>query len=176
MAAPILERVKKSSNFLFIDTKPGAAGSPAWGRVGKSTEWTETMNATTETFDYIEDTAPTDELSTYRPSASIPHTANIGDPVYDFVFELYRMQATGSDAVTQMMKVFQQKNADSSANLALTAAALIVVDNYNIATGVLTYTVTQRGTPIHGTAVVSVVDGVPVPVFTADSASETPEG
>ena len=176
MSGPILERVKKYNNYLFINVIPSTPVTPSWGRVGKSTEWTDNMNPATETFDYIEDTAPTDELSTYKPSTSVPHTAYIGDPVYDFIFELYRKQATGSDAVTQLMKVFQQKNT-AGANLALTAEALITIDNYNFATGILTYTVTQRGTPTHGTARIAMVDDVPTPEFTPDSTSdETDDG
>ena len=153
---PTLEKTKKHLNYLFINTAPGA--DPAtWARVGKSTEWTDTMNATVNTFDYIEDASPTDELDSYKPSASMPLTAYIGDPCYDFIFKLYQEQKTGTDAVTDALRVYQQKS--GAANVATKTAVLLTVDNYNIATGVITFNVGQRGTPIQGTA--TVADGVP---------------
>ena len=147
-----LEKTKKHLHYLFLDTAPGTA-TPAWVRVGKSTEWTDSMNPATTTYDYIEDSSPTDEVDNYQPTASMPLTAYIGDPCYDFIFNLYFNQATGSDAVTNVMRVFQQKSGEK--NLALKSAALITIDNYNIATGVITFNIGQRGTPIHGTATVA---------------------
>ncbi len=57
-----MEKTKKHLNYLFLNTAP-AETDPAWARVGKSTEWTDTMNATTTTYDYIEDS--------YKPTVSV---------------------------------------------------------------------------------------------------------
>ena len=92
------EKLKKHLSYLFLNTTPGA-GSEKWSRIGKSTEWTDTMNAKSATYDYIEDSSPTDELEAYKPTTSMPLTAYIGDPVYEFIFDLYQKQETGSDSV-----------------------------------------------------------------------------
>lgn len=153
-----LIKTKKHLNYLFLDTTPAEA-TATWARVGKSTDWTDTMNATTTTFDYIEDAAPTDELDSYQPSVSVPLTAYIGDPCYDYIFELYSKQSSGSDAVTKALRVFQQTDS-ADKNKAQQTDALITIDNYNIATGVITFNVKQRGTPISGTAAIA-SDGTP---------------
>lgn len=155
---PNLERIKKYENYLFLNTTPTAAGgAETWTRVTKSTDWTDTMNAATTTYDYISDSSPTDEIESYHPSTSVPYTAFIGDPIYDYVFNLYQTQATGMNAVSKTLRVYQQQ--DSGYNLATLADALITIDNYNIATGVITFDVGQRGTPTHGTA--SMLNGAP---------------
>jgi len=151
------EKIKKHLSYLFLNTNPEAgAGSENWSRVGKSTEWTDTMNAKSSTYDYIEDSAPTDELETYKPTTSMPLTAYIGDPVYEFVFDLYQKQETGSQAVTQALRVYQNKSAGNpAANKAQLTQVLITIDNFAFATGVITFLISQRGTPVIGTATVA---------------------
>ena len=168
------EKIKKHLSYLFLNTSPDAgAGSENWSRVGKSTEWTDTMNAKSATYEYIEDSAPTDELETYKPTTSMPLTAYIGDPVYEFVFDLYQKQETGSQAVTQALRVYQNKTAGNpAANKAQLTQVLITIDNFAFATGVITFLISQRGTPIIGTATVaestdSSGNKIWTPVFTA---------
>ncbi|MCL2547105.1 MAG: hypothetical protein FWE06_07950 [Oscillospiraceae bacterium] len=148
-----MEKTKKYLNYLFINVGQSAT---EWARIGKSVEWTDSMNPQVDTFDYIEDSAPTSELAHYNPSTSMPLTAYVGDPVYDFVFDLYRTQAVGSNAVTQALRVYQQKQ--GNANVATLTDVLVTIDNYNIATGVITFTLAQRGTPTQGSA--EIEDGV----------------
>ena len=157
---PTLERVKKYLNYLFLDTTP-AGESPTWKRATKSTDLAIAMNAETETFDFIADESPTDEIKNYKPSISQTQTAYIGDPVYDYIFDLYNKQGIGSDAVTKAMIVYQQTKTVGSAtkNIALQFDALITIDTYEIVAGTITYTIGQRGTPTHGTA--TIAEGVP---------------
>jgi len=151
------EKIKKHLSYLFLNTDPEAGfGSEHWSRVGKSTEWTDTMNAKSSTYEYIEDSAPTDELETYKPTTSMPLTAYIGDPVYEFVFDLYQKQETGSQAVTQALRVYQNKSPDvSGANKAQLTQVLITIDNFAFATGIITFLISQRGPPVIGTATVA---------------------
>lgn len=175
----VRKKTSKWLNYLFLDTTPeAAAGSETWARVGKSTEWTDTMNAQSETYDYIEDSSPTDVLKNYQPSTSVPFTAYIGDPVYDYVFDLYSKQAVGTAAVTKSMRVFENKDTTGK-NKAQMTDCTVTVDNYNFATGIITFTVKQSGTPTLGTAtVVENTDAegnkIWTPTFTA--ATPTPAG
>ena len=165
-----LEKIKKHLNFLFLNTTPGGAAE-SWKRVGKSTEWTDTMNAKSTTYEYIEDSGPTDVIENYQPSTNMPLTAFIGDPVYEYVFELYRKQDVGANASTQAMRVFQNKDSSEKA-LAQLSDCTVTIESYNYATGIITFTIKQGGTPRPGTAAVaeSEVDGVKVytPTFTPD--------
>lgn len=159
-----MEKVKKYLNYLFINTTPKES-TPAWVRVTKSTELAHTMNAKTEDFDYIADKNSTEELDSYKPTIQQTQTAYIGDKVYDYIFELYRLQKTGSDAVGECMIVFQQKagTGEDTGNKAMQFNALITIDTADFVAGTITYTISQRGTPVHGTAKV-VADK---PTFTA---------
>ncbi|HBU13329.1 MAG TPA: hypothetical protein DEB31_11625 [Clostridiales bacterium] len=161
---PDLERVKKYQNYLFLNITPKAE-TPSWKRVGTATDFAAAMNGETETFDYIADESPTTELKTYKPTIAQTQTAYIGDPIFDYVFDLYNRRATGSDAVGQGMLVYQQKAGmgDDAGNVAVLFDALITIDTYDIVAGTITYTIEWRGTPVNGTA--KVVGGEPA--FTA---------
>jgi len=147
-----LERLKKHLNYLFLNASPGGA-EPLWKRAAKSTDFAVKMNAKTETYDYIADAAPTEDLTSYSPEVSQTQTAYIGDPVYDYVFSLYRDQATGSDAVTDALLVYQQKSGGE--NLAARFAATVTIDTYDIVAGTVKYKLTQRGTALRGLASVA---------------------
>jgi len=150
------EKLKKHLSYLFINTNTAGTGAAKWSRVGKSTEWTDSMNAKTTTYEYIEDSAPTDEIETYKPTTSMPLTAYIGDPVYEYIFDLYQKQETGAQAVTQALRVYQNKAGGSSgANKAQLTQVLITIDNIAFATGVVRFLISQRGTPVIGTATVT---------------------
>ena len=166
-----LEKLKKNLNYLFLNTTPGVGkGSETWARVGKSTDWTDTMNAKTTTYDFIEDSGPTDEIESYQPSTSMPLTAYIGDPVYEYVFALYHKQNV--DGKTKAMRVFQNKT-DNGKNIAQVSDCMVTIENYNFATGIITFSIKQSGTPKTGTAEVTEstnTDGnkVYTPVFTEE--------
>ena len=165
-------KVKKHLNYLFLNTNPG--GSETWARVGKSTEWTDTMNAKTETFEYIQDSSPTDVIESYQPSTSMPLTAYIGDPIYDYVFDLYKNQDVSEKCATKAMRVFQNETSDGK-NIAQHTDCTITIDNFNFATGVITFLIKQNGTPVSGTATIQEsanADGGKswTPTFTADAA------
>ena len=63
--------IKKYHVALFLN---GGTTSVEWKQIKKSTDNTITMNAETQTFDYIDDEAPTTEINRYAPSLSQPIT------------------------------------------------------------------------------------------------------
>ena len=169
------EKTKKDKHYLFINTMPGVGeGTEIWARVGKSTEWTDTMNPKTTTYEYIEDSGPTDVIESYQPSASMPLTAHLNDPIYDYVFDLYSRQEVSGNAVTKAMRVYQKTN-DEGKNIAQVSECTITIDNYNFNTGVITFSIKQGGTPKLGTAAVAEStdasgNKIFTPTFTADEA------
>ena len=167
------DKLKKNLNYLFLNTNPDATlGSETWSRVGKSTEWTDSMNVKTTTYEYIEDSGPTEVIENYQPSTSMPLTAYIGEPVYEYVFELYRKQDVGSKSITRAMRVFQNRTSTNKYK-AQVSDCTVTIDNFNFATGVITFNIKQGGTPRFGTATITETinsDGnrVWTPSFTAD--------
>ena len=157
--------IKKYHVALFLN-----GGTPTeleWKQIKKSTDNTITMNAETQTFDYITDEAPTTEINRYAPSLSQPITMYKGEPDYEFVFDKFFNQAVGADAHSEILIVFYGAN-DSSAYKAWKASCILQIDNMNPVESTITATITFNGTTEKGTAVVT--DGVPV--FTSSAVTE----
>ena len=157
-----LELVRKHLNKLFLDTAPGAA-APVFTRVKTSTDFAVAMNGETETKDFIADENPSDDLKSYKPSIAQTQTAYIGDPVYDYIFSLYEKQAVGTEAITKCLIVYQQEKevGETKEHIAQLFDVLITIDTYDLVAQTITYTLSQRGTPAHGTATLD-EDGKPV--------------
>jgi len=166
---PTYTKIKKHLNYLFINTTP-LNETPTWARVMKSTEWTDTMNATTTTYDYIADASPTDVVEQYSPEISVALTAYVGEPVYNYVYELYKNQSTGSEINTQALRVFQHTTA--GVHDAQLSNVTVIIDSYNFASGIITFKVKQSGNITLGTATISSTDDdsgntIYTPVFTS---------
>ena len=110
------------------------------------------MNAKATTHEYIEDSGPTDVIESYQPSTNMPLTAYIGDPVYEYVFGLYKNQET--DARTKAMRVFQNKTSDGKYEAQETDCT-VTIENFNFVTGIITFAIKQSGTPKLGAAEVA---------------------
>jgi len=157
--------IKKYHVALFLN-----GGTPTeldWKQIKKSTDNTITMNAETQTFDYITDESPTTEINRYAPSLSQPITMYKGEPDYEFVFDKFFNQAVGAAAHSDILIVFYGAD-DSSAYKAWKASCILQIDNMNPVESTITATITFNGTTDKGTAVVT--NGVPV--FTGDTTSE----
>lgn len=157
--------IKKYHVALFLNG--GTTTEPEWKQIKKSTDNTITMNAETQTFDYITDESPTTEINRYAPSLSQPITMYKGEPDYEFVFEKFFNQAVGADAHSEILIVFYGAD-DSSAYKAWKASCILQIDNMNPVESTITATITFNGTTEKGTAVVT--NGVPV--FTGDTTTE----
>lgn len=157
--------IKKYHVALFLNG--GTESVLDWKQIKKSTDNTITMNAETQTFDYITDEAPTTEINRYAPSLSQPITMYKGEPDYEFVFDKFFNQAVGADAHSDILIVFYGAD-DSSAYKAWKASCILQIDNMNPVESTITATITFNGTTEKGSAVVT--NGVPV--FTGDTTTE----
>jgi len=157
--------IKKYHVALFLNG--GTPSIPVWKQIKKSTDNTITMNAETQTFDYIVDEVPTTEINRYAPSLSQPITMYKGEPDYEFVFDKFFNQAVGADAHSEILIVFYGAN-DSSAYKAWKASCILQIDNMNPVESTITATITFNGTTKKGTAVVT--NGVPA--FTSSAVTE----
>ena len=157
--------IKKYHVALFLNG--GIPSVPVWKQIKKSTDNTITMNAETQTFDYIVDESPTTEINRYAPSLSQPITMYKGEPDYEFVFDKFFDQAVGADAHSEILIVFYGADVDS-AYKAWKSPCVLQIDNMNPVESTITATITFSGTTDRGTAVVT--DGVPV--FTSSTVTE----
>jgi len=157
--------IKKNHVALFLNG--GTTAVPDWKQIKKSTDNTITMNAETQTFDYIVDESPTTEINRYAPSLSQPLTMYKGEDDYEFVFEKFFDLAVGADAHSEILIVFYGADV-SSAYKAWKASCILQIDNMNPVESTITATITFNGTTDKGTA--EVTDGVPV--FTSSAVTE----
>ena len=157
--------IKKYHVALFLNG--GTESAPEWKQIKKSTDNTITMNAETQTFDYITDEAPTTEINRYAPSLSQPITMYKGEPDYEFVFGKFFNQAVGAAAHSEILIVFYGADV-SSAYKAWKASCILQIDNMNPVESTITATITFNGTTEKGTVVVT--NGIPV--FTGDTTTE----
>jgi len=157
--------IKKYHVALFLNG--GTTDVLDWKQIKKSTDNTITMNAETQTFDYITDESPTTEINRYAPSLSQPITMYKGEPDYEFVFDKFFNQAVGADAHSEILIVFYGAD-DSSAYKAWKASCILQIDNMNPVESTITATITFNGTTDKGT--VEVIDGAPV--FSSSAVTE----
>lgn len=150
--------VKKYHVALFLNK--GTPESPDWFRIKKSTDNTITMNAVTNDYDFIADEVPTTILDHYDPSLNQPLTMIKGQPDYEYFFNKFFAQATGGDAVTEILIVFFNELTSGTTYKAWKSACTLVMDNMNPGEGTITANVNFNDTTIQGTA--TVTNGVPV--------------
>lgn len=157
--------LKKHHVALFMNT--GTSASPVWKQIKKSTDNTITMNAETQTFDYIVDESPTTEIDRYSPNLSQPLTMYKGEADYEYLFGKFFDQATGADAHSEILIVFLGHDV-ASAYKAWKSDCVLTVDNMNPVESTLTVSIGFNGTTEKGTATVT----AGIPVFVGDSTTE----
>lgn len=157
--------IKKHHVALFLNT--GTSASPVWKQIKKSTDNTITMNPETMTFDYIVDESPTDEVDRYKPSLSQPITMYKGENDYEYLFNKFFEQDTGTDAHSQILIVFYGHSVATSYK-AWKSDCILVIDNMNPVESTITANINFNGTTDKGTAAVT----AGVPVFIGDTTTE----
>lgn len=152
------EMVKKHKIALFLNA--GTPASPDWVRIKKSTAFDLTLNGETESYDYIADEYPTQELMRYAPSISQSLTMYKGEPDYEFVFNRFYELKTGSDAKSEVLIVYFQETAATNTFKAWKAECVLVGNNLNSVDSTITFDIAFNANVQKGTVVVT--DGVPV--------------
>lgn len=157
--------IKKFHVALFLNT--GTKISPVWKQIKKSTDNTITMNAETQTFDYIVDENPTTEIDRYSPSLNQPITMYKGEPDYEYLFDKLFSQATGVNAHSELLVVFLGHSVSTDYK-AWKTDCVLTIDNMNPVESTITANINFNGTTDKGTAAVT----AGVPVFTSSTEAE----
>ena len=80
-------KITKNMCMPFIDVS--ATSTADWQRIDKSTVFEIEMNAETESFDYISQELPTEEIAGYAPSMDQEIATYRGNPIYEFMFQRF---------------------------------------------------------------------------------------
>jgi hypothetical protein len=109
-----MPKVKRSEFALFLDTTP-AATAPTWSRVGEGvTTGTVNYNPETTTETYIHEDTATTTLERYAPTVPFEAQCINTDAVFEFIDNLRRTRAVGSDAETDALLVYLYETPTSS--------------------------------------------------------------
>lgn len=152
----------KAQTYLFIDTS--ATATPDWARIGKSTTFTLSLNAQTETQDYIEDENPTTSIKNYQPTLPQELRTIEGDDAFDFIFGMFLDRPTGTDAEKTILIVFP-KTSTTSTYVAWKVGSTVTLKDFDTVAQKVTFDLSLNGTITEGT--VTFADGVPT--FVADA-------
>lgn len=145
---------KRSELAHFLDTTPKTE-TPTYARIGDGvSDLSIEYNAQTVTNQYISEDSATTDVTGYQPSSSVTQYANKGDAVYDYVNELRRSRAIGSDCITSLVNVDVYDEKAENSYWAEKQTVAISIDSYGgSAEDPLTigYTISYRGDPEGGT-------------------------
>lgn len=165
------ELIKKHKIAVYVNG--GTSEKPTWVRIKKATEFTRSMNATTEERDYIADEHPTTELMDYKPSEDLTITTYKGEDDFELLYKLYKERAIGEDAKREFMLIYifdnstvtdQDTSTEKTYYYADKSDATLVLNEFNTSSSSLSATVYENGTATKGYATFD-EDGAPT--FTA---------
>ena len=139
---------------ICVNKSEDKKGTPDWLRIKKSTALTITMNAETETFDYISDIDPTTEIKGYAPTIDQDLAVLKSEPDYQWFFEQYKKRPVGEDAHYQFLLVYLMDEVGTG-YYAVQQEAVLTFTDFNSTDGVINYNIAFCGTPVEGSATVS---------------------
>ena len=146
------KKLKKTEFIPFLDVSGTETSS--WKRVDLSTIFSLNFNPTTETQDYISTETPVEEVTGYNPELEQEIAIYEGNPIYDFLFELFYDLPVGSDVIVPALLCF-----GGSGKKAWKSNVTIVLGELNTVDGKLTFTMNFGGDIDRGTY--SIADGTP---------------
>ncbi|MBP1737278.1 MAG: hypothetical protein H6Q60_1159 [Oscillospiraceae bacterium] len=149
---------------LFFNT--GTSALPVWTRVGKgATSLSIAYNPQTTTEQYINEDSATTSTDSYQVSTDIPLTCYAEEAIFEFLDEIRRSRAVGTDAEVQVLVVYLYKDSPYPAEV---NSASIAINDFGGDAGspvVINSTLSFNGDPTTGTVVITSGS----PVFTADT-------
>ena len=158
-----MEKIKRSAFAHYLNTTPSAE-SPTWTRVGYTTSGTYSLNPQTETEQYIKDDSSTTSVTGYQPSIDNPLVAHKDEPIFEFVHDLFKRRAIGSECETQVLfvDIFDASGTSSITYGAQRNNCTVVVNDMGGDAGanvVVNFDINVNGDPTIGT--VTMTNGVP---------------
>ena len=153
-----MAKVKRSEFRAFLDTTPAA--TPTWSLIGPGvTTGTVNYNPEVTTETYIHEDTGTTTLERYAPNFPMEAQCINGDAVFEFIDNLRRTRAVGSDAETELLLVYLYETPVSTDQYpAELQPVSISIDSFGGDGGVtnrINFTINFLGDPTAGTYDVS---------------------
>jgi hypothetical protein len=150
-------KLKRKDFAAFLNT--GTIAVPVWSRMGQGiTSQTLTYNASKTTETYIHQDNANNSVDSYAPTMDTPQTAYAGDPVFDYVDDLRKTRAVGSEAQGELLLVYIYDEESTGVYKAEKNNCTITIGDFGGEGGgnvVLNYTIDLDGDPTLGTATIT---------------------
>lgn len=159
--------LRKHQCIPFLDVNKGS-GTASYKRIDKSTIFELNPNPQTEEQDYICDELPSTEIDHYAPELPQEIVMNAGNPMYEFIFDLFYNLPTGEAAKVPCLICFPP-NAENEQKAWLIQDTVLVLGNMNTVDRKISFTLHFGGNISRGTY--TIASGVPT--FTPASSSST---
>ncbi|MBE5807643.1 MAG: hypothetical protein E7317_04810 [Clostridiales bacterium] len=91
-------KLTKNKFIPFLDVAQGSENTPSWKRIDKSTIFALNPNPQAEAMDYICYESPIDEVDHYEPELPQEIALYEGNPMYDFIAQMFYDLPVGEDA------------------------------------------------------------------------------
>lgn len=130
-------------------------------RIAKSTANTITANATTNSYDYIDQEKATTELDSYAYSMEHDIATYKGNADYEWAFEKFYYGDVGDAAKGTVLVVFMDHEDTAGVYKAFASKATFTVSSADYVSGVINMQISFNGDPVFG-----VVSGNGTPTFT----------
>lgn len=147
----------------FLDTTKGGT-TPSWTRIDKSTIFALNPNPQTETNDYICYESPVTDVDHYEPELPQEIVMNAGNPMYEFVFEMFFDLPVGAEAKVPCLICFPPDDSNNKKAWKVDECTL-VLGEMNTVDRKISFTLNLGGDITRGTY--TLTNGVPS--FTADA-------
>lgn len=149
-------KLRKHEFIPFIDTSGGAEpDSYTWSRVDRSTVFALNPNPQTETLDYIAYETAITEITSYQPELPQEIALYEGNPVYDFMFEMFYNLPVGDETKVPVLLCF----AGTDKKAWLIPKCTVTLGEMNTVDGKLSFTLNIGGDIQRGTY--TMAEGVP---------------
>lgn len=99
-------KLKKTEFIPFLDVSTGSASGPSWKRIDRSTIFALNPNPQTQERDYISYETPVTEVTGYKPELPQEIAIYEGNPIYDFIFNLFYDLPVGDSVVVKSLMCF----------------------------------------------------------------------
>jgi hypothetical protein len=158
-----MAKIKRSEIRTFIDTTPLSAHTYSLlgdGVVAGSIGYNpKTLDET-----YIHQDSATISVESYAPNMPVEMTCKSGDAVFEFIDALRIARATGADAETDIVNVWQYESGGPTAYPAELQAVSIAINEFGGEGGAsakISFTINYIGSPVPGTFNASTFDFTP---------------
>ena len=128
-----LTTLNRSKSLIFMDTGDSTS-SYTWTRIDKSTVFDLTLNAVTNDYDFIDDDNTVSELDKYQPSMDQEIMTVVGNPMYEYMENLFYNLPSGEDAKKPTLIVFPRNissGSTASYHAWLCPKSTITIKNFN---------------------------------------------